>query len=101
MLRKCKKGEIMGRKKRARERQTNSVSLSTILYSSLIHWLALFLLLIGRSMLWKKKKEAVTQPLSVALLIDGDNISSALSRHILLEAEKLGQVLKRRIYGKW
>ncbi|MDQ2716033.1 MAG: NYN domain-containing protein [Chloroflexota bacterium] len=37
----------------------------------------------------------------VALLIDGDNISSDLIAHILVEAGKFGGVTIRRVYGNW
>lgn len=35
----------------------------------------------------------------VALLIDGENISSALAGKIIVESGKLGELLVRRVYG--
>jgi uncharacterized protein (TIGR00288 family) len=37
----------------------------------------------------------------VALLIDGENSTSALIASLLAEAEKLGEVIIRRVYGNW
>jgi hypothetical protein len=47
----------------------------------------------------KTRQENHVDP--IALLIDGDNISSELIEQLLIEAGKLGGVTIKRVYGNW
>ncbi len=56
----------------------------------------------GRRFLSVRNKETpAPSSVSVALLIDGENISATLSDRLVIEAMKFGHVGIRRIYGNW
>ena len=62
---------------------------------SLTRWMTIRGVRLARSFL------RATQVATLALLIDGENISADLIGPILIEAGKFGGVTTKRVYGNW